>query len=144
MPPKRKSDGGSEQKAKKHASAAAVPSSAAARAAQAASLIEQTQLQYQQAAECSRLASLLRIEDARPLDVRAAAVVKMLQEDEKRKQTLLDLSYELDVSHWHTRIAWRVNSCCDDSLICSSCFSVAVWRLAPQCFHPLHGQLLLD
>jgi mevalonate pyrophosphate decarboxylase len=102
MPRKSKSDGGSEQAEKKQrdkpAAAAAVPSSAAARAAHAAALMEKTHHQSLQAIECSKLARYISKSDARPLDERAADVMKLLEEDSKRDQPLLNLSHKLAVN----------------------------------------------
>ncbi len=104
MTDKREAEGGSEQKAKKQrdesaaADAAAKPSSASARAAQADALMERARSRSKQVIECSKLARLVSNDDSRPLDQRVAYVTKLLQEDEKRQQPLLNLSYEVAVS----------------------------------------------
>ncbi len=90
-------DGGSEQQEKKphDESAAGKPSSASSRAVHAATLIEQAHHQSMQIVECSKLARLVYSGDTRPLDQRAADVMQLLQEDEKRAHPLLDLSHKL-------------------------------------------------
>ena len=72
--------------------------SAASRQSHADEQHAASQPKLQHILECSKLAAVLHPIDTRPIDERAQAVMQMLQQDEKCKQPLLDLSYQLAVS----------------------------------------------
>jgi hypothetical protein len=67
------------------------------RASHAQALVEQAQLKRAQIGVCSKLASILRDTNTRPIDERMEDVIKLLREDSARTQPLINLSYQLQV-----------------------------------------------
>jgi hypothetical protein len=102
MPRKRKAEDESEPQSKKQreypTAAAAVSSPAEARAAHADALMAEAKLHRFRFIECAKLASCISRKNKRPIDQRAVDVKRLLEEDSKRKQPLLTLSFELEVS----------------------------------------------
>lgn len=96
MSHKRRSTGNSERDAKRQREES--PAATSARAAHALTLLHQTQQSMLETVECSKLARLVSPLNSQPLAQRAAEVMKLLQEDGKRKQPLLNLGYQLAVS----------------------------------------------